>query len=130
MESARSGLATEWEVSTSEITALGHLHAEGPLTPSELGRRMDLTSGSVTSLLDRLEHAGFAVREPNPDDARSLLVRPTPVGRHAVRWAFEGFDVAVSDVLARFPGLDPEQLAALLSALAEELHNRRLAAGL
>jgi DNA-binding MarR family transcriptional regulator len=130
MESARSALATELEVSTSEISALGHLHADGPLTPSELGRRMDLTSGSVTSLLDRLEHAGLAVREPNPDDARSLLVRLTPIGRNALRWAFDGFDVAVSDVLARFPGLDADQLAEFLTTLGQELHNRRLAAGL
>ena len=48
MESARSALAAELEVGTSEIAALGHLHADGALTPSELGRRMDLTSGSVT----------------------------------------------------------------------------------
>ena len=29
-------------------------------------------------VLDRLEKAGFVKREPNPDDRRSLIVRPVP----------------------------------------------------
>lgn len=128
-ESSRSALAGELEVSTSEITALGHLHTDGALTPSELGRRMDLTSGSVSSLLDRLEHAGLAVREPNPDDARSLLVRSTPIGRHAVHGAYEGFEAAVAGVLTRFPKLGAGELTAFLSALSDELRNRQPSAG-
>jgi DNA-binding MarR family transcriptional regulator len=129
VESSRNALAAELEVSTSEITALGHLHTDGALTPSDLGRRMDLTSGSVTSLLDRLEHAGLAVREPNPDDARSLLVHATPIGRHAVHGAYEEFEASVAGVLNRFPELGADVLAAFLSALSDELRNRQLSAG-
>lgn len=63
----------------SEVAALEHLGA-GELTPKELGRRLSMSSGAVTALVDRLERAGFAKRYPNPEDRRSSVIRATPRG--------------------------------------------------
>ncbi|WP_273841652.1 MarR family winged helix-turn-helix transcriptional regulator [Rubrobacter calidifluminis] len=63
----------------SEVAALEHLGA-GEMTPKELGRRLSMTSGAVTALVDRLEKAGFVERHPNPNDRRSSLLRATPQG--------------------------------------------------
>lgn len=63
----------------SEVAALEHLGA-GELTPKELGRRLSMSSGAVTALVDRLERAGFAKRHPNPKDRRSSVIRATPQG--------------------------------------------------
>jgi MarR family transcriptional regulator, organic hydroperoxide resistance regulator len=46
------------------------------MKPGELGRRCGLSSGGVTVVLDRLEKAGYVRREDNPDDRRSVIVRP------------------------------------------------------
>ena len=43
-------------------------------TPKELADLTGLTSGAITGIVDRLEHAGFAARKPNPADRRSVLV--------------------------------------------------------
>ena len=50
------------------------------LTPTQLGRRLSMSSGTVTALVDRLERAGYAERRPNPADRRSSVVHIRPSG--------------------------------------------------
>jgi len=46
-----------------------------PCTAGELSKGTGLSSGATTTLIDRLEKAGFAVREDDPDDRRRQMVR-------------------------------------------------------
>lgn len=50
------------------------------LSPGELAQKQELSSGAMTNRLDRLEHAAFIRRVPNPDDRRGLLVELTDAG--------------------------------------------------
>src|SRR5579875_616592 len=43
--------------------------------PSELTARLGLTSGSVTTMLDRLERSGLITRSPHPRDRRKTIIR-------------------------------------------------------
>jgi MarR family 2-MHQ and catechol resistance regulon transcriptional repressor len=74
------------------------LHA-GPLTPSRLGDRVGLTRGSITSAVDRLAARGLVTREPNANDARSSLVRLTPIGATVIDAAWKAHAEAVERVL-------------------------------
>ncbi len=51
--------------------------------PGDLAARLGLTSGSVTTMLDRLQAAGLITRSPHPTDRRKTVIRATPlaVGR-------------------------------------------------
>ncbi|SFL43100.1 MarR family winged helix-turn-helix transcriptional regulator [Geodermatophilus ruber] len=51
------------------------------LSPGRLTSALMLTSGGMTSRLDRLERAGHLLRTPDPGDRRALLVRLTDSGR-------------------------------------------------
>ena len=79
----------------SEMAALEHLqHSHEGLTPTELGRRLSLSSGAITALVDRLERDGHVERRPNPADRRSSVVLPVPeglqeAGRHLLPVAAE-----------------------------------------
>lgn len=80
------------------------------LTPTELSRRVLLTSGGLTACLRRLEAADLISRRGVPEDRRRLLARLTP----------KGFDVIESFVDERFAmaeqalaSLDREQRATL-----------------
>ena len=80
------------------------------LTPTELGKRVLLTSGGLTACLRRLEAAGLISRRGVPQDRRMLLARLTP----------KGFDLIESFVDERFAmaeqalaSLDPQQRATL-----------------
>jgi DNA-binding MarR family transcriptional regulator len=46
-------------------------------TPRLLADRLGLTTGSVTTMLDRLERHGYVTRSPHPDDRRKVLVHAT-----------------------------------------------------
>lgn len=95
-----AALARRMGLSVSEMAALEHLHASGQgLTPTQLGRRLSMSSGTVSPLLDRLERTGYVERRPNPADRRSSVVRMTPWGveessRHLLPLAGDLLDVA------------------------------------
>lgn len=64
----------------SELSALEHLQAAGPMTLGRLGERLSMSPGAVTALVDRVERKGYVERVPNPKDRRSALVRETEAG--------------------------------------------------
>ena len=63
-------------ISVTELLALDNLDEEG-LGPSDLARRLQVTSGAITDLVDRLERRGHALREPHPSDRRRVVLRRT-----------------------------------------------------
>ena len=63
-------------VSRNDLRCLNIL-AEAPVKPSKIAAELGLTTGSVTTLLDRLEKADLARRERDPDDRRGIIVHPT-----------------------------------------------------
>lgn len=50
-------------------------------TPAELSLSCGVTRATITGLVDTLEKAGHVVREADPDDGRSFMVRLTLTGR-------------------------------------------------
>jgi DNA-binding MarR family transcriptional regulator len=67
------------------MLALEHLAVSRMLAPSELGRRLGLTSGGVTALVDRLLADGCVERRPHPHDGRMRTLVLTPAGLARVR---------------------------------------------
>ncbi len=109
------------------LTDFGVLEAilhKGPLTAGALGRKVLLTSGSMTAAVDRLERRGLVARAGDPSDRRASLVRLTASGDRLIRRLFadhrRDMERAVSGLRAR----EAASLAALLRKLgraAEEL---------
>ena len=75
-----AAVAKRMGIVTSELAALEHLRAAGPITPGQLGGRLSMSPGAVTALVDRLEGRGHVERMPNPEDRRSALLRETEGG--------------------------------------------------
>jgi DNA-binding MarR family transcriptional regulator len=113
--------AAELQLGPSHIVALGHLYQDGPMTPRDLADTLDMTSGTVTALLDRVEKAGFLVRSTNPGDRRSLLITATPAGRHAVEWLYEEFDGAIRHAMAGTPDTAAGGIGSFLQLLGDAL---------
>src|SRR3954466_11691237 len=49
--------------------------AGNPITPGRIGEQLTLSWGSVTALIDRLEHAGHIRRDRDTADRRKILLR-------------------------------------------------------
>lgn len=67
-------LATELGVDRTGLEAMDHLMTTGPTTPTELARRLGVSTAAMTLVLNRLEAAGHLRREPHPSDRRKLVV--------------------------------------------------------
>lgn len=52
-------------------------------SPGELASDLELSSGAMTSRLDRLEETGLIRRLPDPNDRRGVVVELTSAGREA-----------------------------------------------
>jgi DNA-binding MarR family transcriptional regulator len=77
-------LASSLRIAATDFRALFHIAGEEQVTPKQISEHLGLTTGAMTSLVDRIENAGLAVRVANPADRRSLLVELTDAGRAAV----------------------------------------------
>jgi DNA-binding MarR family transcriptional regulator len=69
-------------LSDGRIAVLMHLRTapEYRLTPSELAERMFVTRGTMTGLLDGLEHVGLLERKLHTEDRRMLTIQLTQKG--------------------------------------------------
>jgi DNA-binding MarR family transcriptional regulator len=70
-------MAHSLDVSVPELLALDYITASEGVGPSEVARRLHLTTGTLTALVDRLEQRGHLVRERHPDDRRRVMLRTT-----------------------------------------------------
>jgi DNA-binding MarR family transcriptional regulator len=85
----------------------------------ELGERTLITKGTLTGVIERLEHKGLVERERNSDDKRSFFVRLTPAGDELFRLVFP-------QVVAHGKQLFTAYAAADFDALEQALGKLRL----
>ncbi|NLX50536.1 MAG: MarR family transcriptional regulator [Deltaproteobacteria bacterium] len=76
---------SELNLTPVQAMILGFLADEDQITSSELGRKAELDSATLTGILDRLEAAGYLERRGNPDDRRSILIHLTKQGKGMAR---------------------------------------------
>ncbi len=62
----------------TDLQCLNILSEAGPVAAGRLAEETGLTTGAVTGVIDRLERAGYAWRERDPNDKRRVIVHPLP----------------------------------------------------
>lgn len=105
--------------SDSDFAVLEALYAKGPLPVNELGRKLFLTSGSITTAVDRAARQGWVRRSPSPHDRRVALVELTEAGRERTRRVLQ---IHFQNLATALGGLDTgeqRQLAELLRKLGK-----------
>jgi MarR family transcriptional regulator, 2-MHQ and catechol-resistance regulon repressor len=98
----------------SDFGALETLLHKGPLPVNALGRKLLLTSGSITTAIDRLERRGLVARRNDPDDRRARVVHLTPAGRGLIQKAFAAH---AADMEQAVSALSAGERAALVESL-------------
>ena len=88
--------------------------AAAPLSPGELAIAAGMTTGGVTTAIDRLERAGYVTRERDSADRRRVTVRPTPLAERA---AYEIYGPVARDGAAFLEQYDDEVLARMIELL-------------
>ena len=103
-----------FDLGLSDFAVLELLHHKGPQNVNEIGRRVELTSGSITTAIDRLEALELVVRCAHPTDRRSRIVRLTPKGSARIE---EVFAVHAAQMNHAAEGLTAEELGTLTGLL-------------
>jgi MarR family 2-MHQ and catechol resistance regulon transcriptional repressor len=78
----------ELEMCGSDFAVLEALLHKGPLPVNEIGRKVLLTSGSITVAVDRLETKGLVERLASSTDRRTRIVHLTKEGRKLITRAY------------------------------------------
>ena len=72
------------ELCGSDFAVLEALLHKGPLPVNEIGKKVLLTSGSITVAVDRLETKGWVERRAHGTDRRARIVHLTKDGRKII----------------------------------------------
>jgi DNA-binding MarR family transcriptional regulator len=90
--------------------------AHDGMSLNELSKRMMVTNGNVTGLVERLVAEKLVDRRPAPNDRRAQIVRLTPKGRQT----FQRMALAHGEWLAAlFAGLDEQEIEKMMALLAK-----------
>lgn len=105
-------------VGSTEISALFYLFTEGASTPTELAARLQITTASVTELVERLGRAGLARRAPHPHDRRKVVLSLTDAAQRQVGEMFERIAVSTARCTSLLDGDERETVLRFLHDLA------------
>ena len=104
----------------SEFAALELLLHKGPQPVNTIGKKILLTSGSITTAVDRLESRGLVRRMPPPTDHRARLVELTSEGRDLIQCAFRRHRLDMEETAA---ALSPQERRELMRLLRKWGHS-------
>jgi MarR family 2-MHQ and catechol resistance regulon transcriptional repressor len=102
------------KVCPTDFSVLELLLHKGPLPVNTIGKRVFITSGSITTAVDRLESVKLVERRDDPHDRRVRVVALTEKGKRLIE---EKFAEHVKDMETAFSALDAEEIAALQALL-------------
>jgi MarR family 2-MHQ and catechol resistance regulon transcriptional repressor len=108
---ARHGLTT------TEFGILEALHHKGPLLLGEIQRKVLVTSGGITYLVDRLVAKGLVTREPSPDDRRARYAVLTPEGARLIDSIFPPHAELLTSAMRTLTAEEQAMATALLRRL-------------
>jgi DNA-binding MarR family transcriptional regulator len=97
--------------------------AAAPLSPGELATAAGLTTGGVTTAIDRLERAGYATRRRDPNDRRRVTVQPRPLAERAVGEIYGPVAADVNAFLADFDDAVLARMTDLLQYATRQHHD-------
>ena len=101
----------------SDFAILEALLHKGPQTVRELGRRIDLTSGSMTAAIDRLETRRLVARADHATDRRAWVIHLTSAGKALITRVFAGHQDAMEKAVSGLSRAERATLTDLLKRL-------------
>ena len=121
----RQKLRESFDITLPRFDLMAQLerHPDG-LSMGELSRRMMVTGGNITTIVDQLEKEKLVLREVGANDRRSFTVKLTQAGKDAFTDMAIAHEAWVADM---FEGLSVEQqsqLYTLLGAMKKNLQKQ------
>ncbi len=94
-----------------------------PMSMGELSRRLMVTNGNVTGLIDRLAREGLVARKASDEDRRRQMVELTDEGRRQFEAMADDHWIWLADMTDGLERAEMAELFALLGRLKESILN-------
>jgi MarR family transcriptional regulator, 2-MHQ and catechol-resistance regulon repressor len=104
----------------SDFRVLEVLLHKGPLPVNVIGEKVELTTGSITTAVDRMEVKWLVVRKNHPEDRRVRIVELTSKGRRLIEKAYAQHEVDMERAMKHFSREDRTALIDLLKQLGKQ----------
>jgi MarR family 2-MHQ and catechol resistance regulon transcriptional repressor len=109
--------------SLSDFAVMEVLLHKGSLPVNTIGEKVLLTSGSITTAVQRLEKKGLVRREKSDADARVVLVHLTSEGRELIESAFVEHSANLDRLFEVLEDSERKQFATLMRKLGTHAEN-------
>lgn len=106
-------------LSPLEGHVLTYLRSYAPTPIGDLVRVFGIKQSTFTSLLDRLEKAGYVRREINPQDRRSFLIHISDEGRELAERLNQCLETLEEEIRGRLGARDLKGFQAVMAAVEE-----------
>ncbi|AUM20111.1 MarR family winged helix-turn-helix transcriptional regulator [Rhodococcus ruber] len=116
VEAVNEVIAREAGIGPSDLACLHEVIVDGPVPAGELSRRLRLTTGAITHMIDRLTEAGMARRVRDSSDRRRVLVEAVPEARDRMLDRYKGLDAQTRATLAGFTSDEQAVIARFIEA--------------
>ena len=121
----RQKLRESFDITLPRFDLMAQLerHPDG-LTMGELSRRMMVTGGNITTIVDQLEKEKLVVRQVGVNDRRSFTVKLTQAGRDAFADMAIAHEAWVADLFEGLSVNQQNELYTLLGAMKKNLQKQ------
>ncbi|MGG1659235.1 MarR family winged helix-turn-helix transcriptional regulator [Brevibacillus sp. NRS-1366] len=110
-------------LNATDHKCLDFLNRTGPVTAGQLSQLTGLTTGAVTSVIDRLEEAGYVVRDKDPNDRRRVVVKAAPENATQISTLFDSVMQSTLKLMSQYS----EQEMLVILAFIRQLNEMTLA---
>jgi len=110
-------LESQFGLTGPQLVCLRVIHQEGPLQPSELARKVDLSQGTVSGIIDRLARRQYVSRRRGTKDRRRVTLSILPAGRDLLTDAPSPLQTRFAERLAALPGANQQVIATMLEQI-------------
>ena len=117
----RNAVRSKLGLNITDSECLSFLSIHGVLTPKEISRYTGLTTGSTTTMLDRLEKAQFITRKPNPNDRRGTLIEINPKWTETVAPLVTGIQKEQAELIESYSEGELEVIEDFLTRFANNV---------
>jgi len=119
-------VAAKVRVNRTDLRCLDVVLAQGRVSAGELAAALGLSPAATTTVMDRMERAGYISRSQDPQNRRRVIVEPTPAARAVEVGIYLPVGAAGEQALSRFT---EDQLATIAEflRLARRVQDRQTA---
>jgi DNA-binding MarR family transcriptional regulator len=120
----RRGLREEFDFTLPRFDLLAQLErAHDGMVLGEISKRMMVSAGNLTALVERLVESGHVVRSTSVVDRRVQIITMTPAGRDAFRTMAERHRIWIGNLFSGLSATERDNLMASLGKLKQSVRD-------